>query len=67
MARKPEVQIVPEELRSQVLAILSAELRIEVENGHFTNPNSRTIQVFLGEDLVTETYFDVADKPEYRD
>jgi hypothetical protein len=55
------------ELREHLLQLLKDELRISVTNGRFTSPNDRTIQVHLGNDLIAEATFDVADKEEYRD
>jgi len=42
------------------------ELTIEVNRGGFTDPNSRTVQLKLGDRVISETYFDVVQKDEYQ-
>lgn len=42
-----------------------SQLSIEVSGGDFTNPNSRTIILKLGDRIISRDYFDVVQKREY--
>lgn len=52
-------------LEEAVLEVLRAHLQIRVTSGGFTDPNSRTIKVLLGNKEVCSGSFDVSPRPEY--
>lgn len=54
-----------ERIYQKVVARLKEELRIEVNDGGFTDPNNRKIVVKLGGDEICSAYFDVVQKREY--
>jgi hypothetical protein len=54
-----------EALKAVLLPLLKDSLRIEVDNGHFTSPNERTVRVFFDKVCLTEASFDVSSRPEY--
>ncbi len=58
------VQVAPELLEA-VLAALSSQLRVSVQDGDFTDPNRRTLKLFLGKTCVSSTSFDVTTRREY--
>lgn len=41
------------------------KLSIEVNDGDYTNPNSRDIVLKLGDKVISRTHFDVVQKREY--
>jgi len=41
------------------------ELSIEIKNGGFTDPNSRTVLLKLGDTVLSETWFNVVQHDEY--
>lgn len=42
-----------------------SQLTIEIKDGDWTNPNSRTIILKLGDRVLSQDYFDVVQKGEY--
>jgi len=42
-----------------------SELHLEIRNGGFTDPNSRTVELRLGDRVITTAYFDVVQTDEY--
>ena len=42
-----------------------SELTITVRSGGFTDPNNRTIELKLGDRVITTAYFDVVQTSEY--
>ncbi len=49
----------------EVLETLRTELRVSVEDGDFTDPNRRTLKLFLGKKCISQTSFDVRSRREY--
>jgi len=41
------------------------DLRLEIRSGGFTDPNSRTVELKLGNETITAAYFDVVQTDEY--
>jgi len=41
------------------------ELSIEIKDGGFTDPNSRTVLLKLGDTVLSETWFNVVQRDEY--
>jgi hypothetical protein len=54
-----------ERVYKKVLQRLKEDLRVEVCDGGFTDPNSRKLVVTLNGDEVCYAYFDVVQKREY--
>jgi hypothetical protein len=44
-----------------------SELSIHVRNGDFTSPNTRVIELKLGDKVISTDYFDVVQTREYDD
>ena len=44
---------------------LKQQLSVRVKNGYFTDPNSRTVEIYLDGDLITSDSFDVSSRPDY--
>jgi len=42
-----------------------SELTIEVWGGYFTEPNERIVKLKLGDRVLSETSFNVVERPEY--
>lgn len=42
-----------------------SQLRVEVNRGDFTDPNSRTVKLMLGDRVISREYFDVVQTDEY--
>jgi len=42
-----------------------SQLRVEVNGGGFTDPNSRTVKLMLGDREISQTWFDVVQMDEY--
>jgi len=42
-----------------------SELCLEIRSGGFTDPNSRTVELKLGDRVITTAYFDVVQTDEY--
>lgn len=53
-----------EDVKRITESILS-ELRIEVMDGDFTSPNSRTVILYHGERELSRDYFDIVQTREY--
>lgn len=51
----------------RIVENILCDLRIEVTDGGFTNPNSRKITLLLGNRVLDTAYFDVVQKREYED
>jgi len=45
--------------------LLKENLRIDISSGDFY-PNSRVVKIYFDDELITEDYFDVVQKDEYR-
>ena len=55
-----------DQLKDLVRQLIRDELKIQIEDGHWTNPNQRIVKLFLGQEEIGHTqYFDVSQKPEY--
>lgn len=51
--------------KEDIIEWLKEEMTIQVDSGGFTDPNSREISIFIGDQKITSVYFDVVQKPEY--
>ena len=51
--------------KTSVIEFLKENLSIEVDDGDFTDPNRRTIKLFLGKEEISRASFDVVQKREY--
>lgn len=49
----------------RIIENVLCNLRIEVTEGDFTNPNSRKITLLLGNRVLDSEYFDVRQRREY--
>lgn len=54
-------------VQKEVLAFLKDNMKIEITDGGFTDPNRRELKVMIGIETICETSFDVVQKSEYRD
>jgi hypothetical protein len=50
---------------ADLIGWLKENLTIAVKNGHWTDPNNRTIELKLAGEVISTAYFDVTQKPEY--
>lgn len=57
MLTRPDVERIIENVLS--------DLRIEVSDGDFTTPNSRTVTLKLGDRIISQDSFDVVQTREY--
>ena len=64
MPSKKTTEATPD-LKNEILEVLKRSLRIEVKDGDFTDPNSRTIQVLFGKEVISSARFDVRSRREY--
>lgn len=44
---------------------LRTHLKMRIKRGHFTDPNNRTIELVLEDEVIDEVSFDVVQKREY--
>lgn len=51
--------------RSELIELLKENLKFEVQNGHFTDPNKRELRLWFGEELITSVEIDIKERPEY--
>jgi len=49
----------------RIVANVLLDLRLKLEEGCFTDPNTRTISLYLGKRLLTSVDIDVKGRPEY--
>jgi hypothetical protein len=49
----------------RIMENMLMELKIVVHRGDFIDPNSRKIELMLGDRVISSNYFDVAQQPEY--
>lgn len=49
----------------RIIENVLSELSIEVRRGDFTDPNSRKVELKLGERILSTDYFDVVQQQEY--
>ncbi len=52
-------------LAEEIAEVLASQLRVSVEDGDFTDPNRRTLKLFLGKKCISQTSFDVRSRREY--
>lgn len=50
---------------NDLVAFLRENLRLEVDRGHFTDPNNRRINLMLGDTEITSASFDIVQQREY--
>lgn len=60
-----EVKAIRSDIKRLTRKIIKEELILEVQSGHFTDPNRRTIVLKLGGEVIQKQDFDVVQKPEY--
>jgi len=58
-------EAVAAEASPELVEVLKQNLRIEVVEGNFTDPNKRTIKLMIGMEKISEADFDVVQKREY--
>lgn len=51
--------------KSTLIEFLKENLKVEVQPGHFTDPNNRELRIFIGDEHITTANFDVVQKREY--
>lgn len=54
-----------QDIKDMIEDFLTNNLTIEVENGHWTDPNTREVNLILAGEVISTAYFNVSQKAEY--